>query len=114
MKIARELASLVTHLILRLLLFKISFNKQKKTKIRHINDNHIKFEVSLHLGGIWPTVRRYPPRLHRYRHRHPPRVGGAVAAIRFGPNQNDLMFSIIFSEVIGVTYAVGYCSSVLY
>jgi hypothetical protein len=26
-------------------------------------------------------------------HCDPPRVGGAVAAIRFGPNQNDLMFS---------------------
>ena len=34
-------------------------NKQaKKTKIDHINDNHIKFEVSLHFLGIWPTVRR--------------------------------------------------------
>ena len=41
-----------------LLLYKISFNKQtKKKKINHINDNHIKFEVSLHFLGIWPTVR---------------------------------------------------------
>ena len=23
-----------------------------------MNDNHIKFEVSLHFGGIWSTVRR--------------------------------------------------------
>ena len=38
-------------------MYKISFNKQKKTKINHISDNHIKFEVSLHFGGIWSTVR---------------------------------------------------------
>ena len=38
----------------------MSFNKQKKQKIKyvnHINDNQIKFEVSLHFGGIWPSVR---------------------------------------------------------
>ena len=26
--------------------------------ITYIHDNHIKFEVSLHFGQIWPTVRR--------------------------------------------------------
>ena len=26
--------------------------------ITHINDNHIKFEVTLHFWRIWPTVRR--------------------------------------------------------
>ena len=30
--------------------------------MNNINDNHIKFEVSLHFGGIWPTVRRRRPR----------------------------------------------------
>ena len=39
-------------------MYKISLNRQKKTKINHINDNHIKFDVSLHFGGIWPIVRR--------------------------------------------------------
>ena len=68
----------------------------------------------LYIWGDLAYCARYSPRLHRYRHRHPPRVGGAVAAIRFGPNQNDLMFSIIFSEVICVTSAVGYCSLELY
>ena len=32
----------------------VSTNKQNQ--INHINDNYIKFEVSLHFGGIWPTV----------------------------------------------------------
>ena len=31
-----------------LLLYKTSFNKQNKNRINHINDNHIRFEVSLH------------------------------------------------------------------
>ena len=39
-----------------LLLYNKSFNKQKKTKINCINDNHVKFEVSLHFGGIWPSA----------------------------------------------------------
>ena len=37
------------------------FQQTNKNKINHINDNHIKFEVSLHFLGIWPTVRRAPP-----------------------------------------------------
>ena len=32
-------------------MYKISFNKWNKTEINHINDNHIKFQVSLHLLG---------------------------------------------------------------
>ena len=32
------------------------FQQTNKTKINHINDNHIEFEVSLHFLGIWPTV----------------------------------------------------------
>ena len=34
------------------------FQQTNKTKINHINDNHIKFEVSLLFRGIWPTVRQ--------------------------------------------------------
>ena len=34
------------------------FHQTNKTKVNHINDNHIKFEVSLHFLGIWLTVRR--------------------------------------------------------
>ena len=41
----------VTYLILRFAVV------QKKFQQRNI-DNHIKFEVSLHFGQIWPTVRR--------------------------------------------------------
>ena len=33
------------------------FEQTNKNKINHINDNHIKFEVSLHFWGIWTTVR---------------------------------------------------------
>ena len=33
------------------------FQQTKKTRINHINDNHIHFEVSLLFWGIWPTVR---------------------------------------------------------
>ena len=40
-----------------LLLYKISFNKQTN-EINCINDNHIKFDVSLHFWGIWSTVWR--------------------------------------------------------
>jgi hypothetical protein len=29
----------------------------KQSEINHINENHIKFEVSLHFWGIWPSVR---------------------------------------------------------
>ena len=49
----------VTHLILRFTIVQNKFPQTNKTKINHINDNnHIKFEVSLHFLGIWPTVRR--------------------------------------------------------
>ena len=34
------------------------FQQTNKNKINHINDNHIKFEVSLHFWGIKPTVCR--------------------------------------------------------
>ena len=51
----------VTHLILRFTIVQNKFQQTNKTKINHINDNHIKFEVSLHFGGIWPTVRRRQP-----------------------------------------------------
>ena len=44
----------VTHLILRFAI--VCFQQTNKNKINLINDSHIKFEVSLHLGGIWPTV----------------------------------------------------------
>ena len=27
-------------------------------RVRYINDNHFNFEVFLHFGGIWSTVRR--------------------------------------------------------
>jgi hypothetical protein len=47
----------VTPLILRFVNVQNKFLQTKKTKINHINDNHIKFKVSLHFGGIWPTVR---------------------------------------------------------
>ena len=33
------------------------FQQTNKTKINHINENQMKFEVSLHFGGIWPSVR---------------------------------------------------------
>jgi hypothetical protein len=49
-----------TFLFWGLLLYKISFKKQTN-EINHINDNHIKFEVSLHFRGIWSTVRRRYP-----------------------------------------------------
>ena len=47
----------VTHLILKFTIVQNKFQQANKTKINHINANHIKFEVSLHLSGIWPTVR---------------------------------------------------------
>ena len=48
----------VTHVILKFTIVRKKFQQTNKTKINHINDNHIKFEVSLHFWGIWPTVRR--------------------------------------------------------
>ena len=48
----------VTHLILRFTIVQNNFQQAIKTKINHINENHIKIEVSLHFWGIWPTVRR--------------------------------------------------------
>ena len=41
----------VTHLILRLAIVQNKFQQANKTKINHINGNHIEFEVSLHFGG---------------------------------------------------------------
>ena len=46
----------VTHLILRVAIVQNKFQKANKTKINPSNDNLIKFEVSLHFGGILPTV----------------------------------------------------------
>ena len=48
----------VTHLILRVSIVQNKIQQTNETKINHINDNHIKFEVSLNFGWIWPTVRR--------------------------------------------------------
>ena len=48
----------VTHLILRFAIVQIKFQQTNKNKINHINDNHINIEVSLHFGGIWPTMWR--------------------------------------------------------
>ena len=48
----------VTHLILRFAIVQNKFQQTNITEINYINKNHIKFEVSLHFGGIWPTVRR--------------------------------------------------------
>ena len=48
----------VTQLILRLAIVQNKFQQANKTKKKHINDNHIKFEVSLHFLGIWPSVRQ--------------------------------------------------------
>ena len=48
----------VIHFILRFPFVQKKFQQTNKTKINHINDNHIKFEVSLHFWQIWPTVRR--------------------------------------------------------
>ena len=47
-----------THLILRFAIVQNKFQQTNKTKINHIHDNHIKFEVSLNFWQIWPTVRR--------------------------------------------------------
>ena len=41
----------VTHLILRFTIVQNKFKQTNKTKINHINDNHNKFEVSLHFFG---------------------------------------------------------------
>ena len=48
----------VTHLILRLAIVQNKFQQVNKTKTNHINDNRIKFKVSLHFSGIWPIVCR--------------------------------------------------------
>ena len=48
----------VTHLILRFAIVQNKFEQTNKNRIDHINDNHIKFEVSLHFWGNWPTVRQ--------------------------------------------------------
>ena len=54
-KTETSLAS-VTNLILRFAITQNKIQQINKTKINHINDNHIKFELSLHFGGIWPTT----------------------------------------------------------
>ena len=46
----------VTNSILRFTIVQNKFQQTNKTKINHINENHIKFEVSLHFWAIWPTV----------------------------------------------------------
>ena len=46
----------VTHLILRFTNVQKKFQQTNKTKINHIDDNQINFEVFLLLGGIWPIV----------------------------------------------------------
>ena len=40
-----------SHLILRLAIVQNKFQQANTPKINHINNNHIKFEVSLHFGG---------------------------------------------------------------
>ena len=42
--------------ILRFANVQNKFQQTNKTKINHINDNHIMFEVSLHFWRFWPTV----------------------------------------------------------
>ena len=46
----------VTNLILRFGIVQNKFQQKNKTEINHIIDSHIKFEVSLHFLGNWPTV----------------------------------------------------------
>ena len=46
----------VTHLMLRFAIVQIKFQQTNKPEINHIIENHIKFEVSLHSLGIWPTT----------------------------------------------------------
>jgi hypothetical protein len=41
----------ITHLILRFAVVQNKFQQTNKTKINYINENHNKFEVSLHFGG---------------------------------------------------------------
>ena len=41
----------VTYFILRFAIVQNRFQQTNKTKINHMNDNHIKFEVSLHFWG---------------------------------------------------------------
>ena len=46
-------------MILRFAIVQNEFQQTNKTKINRINDNHIKFEVSLYFLGIWSIVRRH-------------------------------------------------------
>ena len=46
----------VTYLFARFAIVQNKFQKTNKTKINCINDNHIKWQVSLHFWGVWPTV----------------------------------------------------------
>ena len=39
-----------------LLYLQNKFQQTNVNEINHVNDNHIKFEVSLHFLGIWPTL----------------------------------------------------------
>ena len=48
----------VSSLILRFAIVQNKSQQTNKTKINHINDNPIKFEVTLHFWGIWPTLCR--------------------------------------------------------
>ena len=52
----------VTYLILRFPVAQNKFQQTNKNEINHINDNLIKFEVSLHFLWIWPTVRQLADR----------------------------------------------------
>ena len=47
----RNIFGSVTHLILRFTIVPNRFWQTNKTKTNHINDNHMKFEVSLHFCG---------------------------------------------------------------
>ena len=42
----------VTYFILRFAIVQNKFQQTNKTRINHINDNQIKFKVSLHFWGI--------------------------------------------------------------
>ena len=48
----------VANLILRFSIAQNTFQQTNKTKTNHINDNRIKFKVSLHFSEIWPIVCR--------------------------------------------------------
>ena len=61
--------------------------------MNHINDNHIKFEVSLHCGGIWPIV----PRCHQretwcnYDYHHPGVCQKAEAIVAHFPSATSFL-----------------------